>query len=356
MRETFGLTSVTLLERNEEALPESGDGAPLGHSDGAPLKRDDGSSGERAGGPLIMGRDGGWRIVSTSGGTPATSPGTADTDVVIDDRLVLAARGRLLDASDRRVLEAFAAEAAVALRQQRLREAAEQARPLAEADRMRTALLAAVGHDLRTPLASAMAAVESLRDEEIAWSEEDRAELLATAGESLIKLNRLVSNLLDMSRLQAGVLGVTLEPVAIEDVLPRAVDDLGPTPSVIKSDIPADLPELLADPALLERVLVNLMANAARYTPEGQHVLVAASRHGDTVEIRIIDRGPGIPPEAHERVFLPFQRLGDRDNHTGVGLGLALSRGLTEAMGGTLALEDTPGGGLTMAVSLRSAG
>ncbi|MCK2212974.1 DUF4118 domain-containing protein [Actinomadura sp. ATCC 31491] len=328
MRETFGLTSVTLLEREGTA----------------------------------------WRIVSVSGGPPATAPSHAPTpapdptpatgpgtDVVIDDRLVLAARGRLLQASDQRVLEAFAAEAAVALRQQRLRAAAEQARPLAEADRMRTALLAAVGHDLRTPLASALAAVDSLRDTGVDWTPEDRAELLATAGESLAKLNRLVSNLLDMSRLQAGALGVRLEPVAVEDVLPRAVDDLDAAPGLLRTDVPDDLPDLMADPALLERVLANLVANAARHTPPGEHVLVAASAHGDHVEIRVIDRGPGIPAEAHERVFLPFQRLGDRDNHTGVGLGLALSRGLTEAMGGTLGLEDTPGGGLTMTVSLRSA-
>ncbi|GAA3232963.1 sensor histidine kinase [Nonomuraea helvata] len=312
MRETFGLTSVTLLERSD-----------------------------------------GWKIVATSGGVPCTSPGTADTDVVIDDGLVLAAHGRLLDASDRRVLEAFAAQAAVALREQRLREAAEQAEPLAEADRMRTALLAAVSHDLRTPLASAKAAVESLRGTDVMWSDEDRAELLATADESLIKLDRLVSNLLDMSRLQAGVLGVHLEPVAIEDVLPRAIDDLGPSRERIRSDLPPMVPEITADPALLERVLVNLMANAVRYSPDDEPVLVTASWHGENVEIRVIDRGPGIPPEAHERVFMPFQRLGDRDSHTGVGLGLALSRGLTEAMGGTLVLEDTPGGGLTMAVSLR---
>ncbi|GAA3682307.1 sensor histidine kinase KdpD [Nonomuraea antimicrobica] len=318
MRETFGLTAVTLLEKDDD-------------------------------------EPGRWRVVSTSGGIPATSPGTADTDVVIDDRLVLAARGRLLAASDRRVLQAFAAEAAVALRQQRLREAAERAEPLAEADRMRTALLAAVGHDLRTPLASAKAAVESLSSTDVTWSDADRAELLATADESLIKLNRLVSNLLDMSRLQAGALGVKLEPVAIEDVLPHAVDDLGPLGERLASDIPSELPELTADPALLERVLVNLMANALRHSPDGEPVLVSASSHGDSVEIRVIDRGPGIPTEAHERVFLPFQRLGDRDNHTGVGLGLALSRGLTEAMGGTLVPEDTPGGGLTMTISLRRA-
>ncbi|MEV1169568.1 DUF4118 domain-containing protein [Nonomuraea sp. NPDC049784] len=312
MRETFGLISVTLLERSD-----------------------------------------GWKIVATSGGAPCTSPGTADTDVVIDDRLVLAAHGRLLDASDRRVLEAFAAEAAVALREQRLREAAEQAEPLAEADRMRTALLAAVSHDLRTPLASAKAAVESLRSTDVTWSDEDRSELLATADESLIKLDRLVSNLLDMSRLQAGVLGVHLEPVAIEDVLPRAIDDLGPLRERIQSDLPPMVPEIMADHALLERVLVNLMANAIRYSPDDELVLVNASWHGENVEIRIIDRGPGIPSEAHEKVFMPFQRLGDRDTHTGVGLGLALSRGLTEAMGGALVLEDTPGGGLTMTISLR---
>ncbi|SEH03583.1 two-component system, OmpR family, sensor histidine kinase KdpD [Nonomuraea solani] len=315
MRETFGLASVTLLERT--------------------------------------GPPGEWRIVATSGGEPATSPGTADADVVIDDRLLLAARGRGLEAGDRRVLEAFAAEAAVALRQQRLREAAERAEPLAEADRMRTALLAAVGHDLRTPLASARAAVESLRGTDVTWSAADRAELLATADESLIKLNRLVSNLLDMSRLQAGVLGVTLEPVAIEDVLPHAVDELGPLRDRLASDISPELPEFMADPALLERVLVNLMTNAVRHSPAGEPVLVSASWHGENVEIRVIDRGPGIPQEAHERVFMPFQRLGDRDNHAGVGLGLALSRGLTEAMGGTLVPEDTPGGGLTMTISLR---
>jgi two-component system sensor histidine kinase KdpD len=212
-----------------------------------------------------------------------------------------------------------------------------------------------VGHDLRTPLASARAAVESLRSTDVTWSDEDRAELLATADESLIKLTRLVSNLLDMSRLQAGVLGVTLEPVAIEDVLPHAVDDLGPLGDRLATDIPPGTPEIMADPALLERVLGNLVANAVRHSPAGLPVLVGASRHGDRVEIRVIDRGPGIPPEAHERVFLPFQRLGDRDTHTGVGLGLALSRGLTEAMGGTLTPEDTPGGGLTMTVSLRRA-
>ncbi|MFE0154845.1 DUF4118 domain-containing protein [Nonomuraea sp. NPDC059007] len=324
VRETFGLTSVTLLER----LPDTGR-APDDHTDPAA-----------------------WRIVATTGGTPCTTPSGGDTDVVIEEDLVLAARGGLLDASDRRVLESFAAEIAVALRQQRLEEEAEQAKPLAEADKMRTALLAAVSHDLRTPLASAKAAVESLRNDEIDWSPEDRSELLATAEESLARLDRLVANLLDMSRLQAGVLGVGLQAVALEEVVPRAVDDLGPLRERVEGDISIELPEIIADPALLERVLVNLMSNAVRYSPPGKKVVITGSWHGDHVEIRVIDRGPGIPPDAHDRVFLPFQRLGDRDNHTGVGLGLALSRGLAEAMGGTLVPDETPGGGLTMILTM----
>jgi two-component system sensor histidine kinase KdpD len=324
MRETFGLTSVTLLERRPEAAR-----TPDDQSD-----------------PDV------WRIAATSGGAPSTCPGQSDTDVVIDDDMILAAQGGPLDAADRTVLEAFAAETAVALRQERLQQAAEQARPLAEADKMRTALLAAVSHDLRTPLASAKAAVESLGNTEIAWSDYDRAELLATAEESLDKLDRLVANLLDMSRLQAGVLGATPQPLALEEVVPRAIDDLGPLHERVEGDISVELPEILADPALLERVLVNLMSNAVRYSPPGKTVLITASWHGDHVEIRVADRGPGIPPEAHDRVFQPFQRLGDRDNHSGVGLGLALSRGLTEAMGGTLVPEETPGGGLTMILTL----
>jgi two-component system, OmpR family, sensor histidine kinase KdpD len=322
LRETFALTSVTLLERIDEPGP------------------DDQSDPEA------------WRIVATAGGSPCTCPGTADTDVVIDERLVLVVRGRLLEASDRRVLEAFAAEAAVALRQERLREEAEQAKPLAEADKMRTALLAAVSHDLRTPLASAKAAVESLRNTDIRWSREDRYELLATADESLVKLDRLVANLLDMSRLQAGVLGLVAQPTGVEEIVPRAIDDLGHLSERIEGNISFELPEIITDPALLERILVNLMSNAIRYSPADQKVLVTGSWHGDHVEIRVIDRGPGIPPEAHDRVFMPFQRLGDRDNHTGVGLGLALSRGLAEAMGGTLTPEETPGGGLTMTLTL----
>ncbi|MEW9531632.1 DUF4118 domain-containing protein [Microbispora sp. NPDC049125] len=327
LREIFSLTSVTLLERR----PDTG-----------PVPRDASDPGA-------------WRIVATSGGPPCTCPGTADTELPVAEGRVLALRGRLLDASDRRVLEAFAAEVAVALRQRRLEERAEQVRPLEEADKMRTALLAAVSHDLRNPLASARAAVESLRSGDVAWSREERAELLATAEESLARLGRLVANLLDMSRLQAGVLGLSLQPVAIEEIVPRALDDLdvlADAGGAVTVDIPAGLPDVEADPALLERILVNVVSNAVRYSPPGVPALVTAGRLGDRAEIRVVDRGPGIPADAHEQVFLPFRRLGDSGDHTGVGLGLALSRGLAEAMGGSLAPEETPGGGLTMIITL----
>jgi two-component system, OmpR family, sensor histidine kinase KdpD len=257
-----------------------------------------------------------------------------------------------LPASDRRVLGAFAAYAAAALEQQRLTAEAEAAKPIAEADRMRAALLAAVSHDLRSPLASAKAAVTSLRSDDVQWSADDQAELLATADESLDKLTKLVENLLDMSRLQAGAMPVFPRPTDLGDVVARGLDDLGPNGRSVLLEIPADLPEVLVDPGILERVISNLVANALRYSPPGSPPLLSASSLGDRIELRVIDRGPGIPEEQIGRMFVPFQRLGDTDNTTGIGLGLALSRGLSEAMAGTLESEETPGGGLTMALSL----
>jgi two-component system sensor histidine kinase KdpD len=194
--------------------------------------------------------------------------------------------------------------------------------------------------------------VDSLSSTEVNWTAEERNGLLSMATQSLDRLDGLVANLLDMSRLQAGALGITLLPLAVEDVVPRALDEFGPGGRAVAIQVPADLPEVLADPGLLERVLVNLVANALRYSPPDEMVLVSASSLDEFVEIHVVDKGPGIPQGDRERVFLPFQRLGDRDNTTGVGLGLALARGLTEAMGGALTPEDTPGGGLTMVVRL----
>jgi two-component system sensor histidine kinase KdpD len=326
VREAFGMDSVTLLE------------CPAG-----------------PGGRLQPGPDGEWTVVAHSGEPALATPDEADAEVPVTDTLSLALRGPAIPATDQRVLGAFATYAAVALEQQRLAAEAEAARPIAEADRMRTALLAAVSHDLRTPLASAKAAVTSLRSPEIRWADEDRDELLATADESLDRLAHLVDNLLDMSRLQAGALAVFPRPAGLEEIVARALDDLGPAGLPVVVEIPDSLPEVQVDPAILERVIVNLTTNAVRYSPPGQPPLLTASALGDRVELRVADRGPGIPEPDRDAVFVPFQRLGDTDNTAGVGLGLALSRGLTEAMGGTLEPEETPGGGLTMTLSLPAA-
>jgi two-component system sensor histidine kinase KdpD len=330
IREAFGMDSVTLLEG-----PASEDGQAAGIS-----------------ADRLRGTPGAWQVVAGSGAPAVTRPDQADVEVPVSDRLSLALKGRPLPAADRRVLGAFASYAAVALDQQRLAAAAEAAKPIAAADKMRTALLAAVSHDLRTPLASAKAAVTSLRSPDVTWAADDHDELLATADESLDRLTHLVDNLLDMSRLQAGALSVFPRPVGLDEIVARALDNLDPAARGVAVDIAESLPEISVDPAILERVIVNLTENALRYSPPGQPPLLTASALGTQVELRVVDRGPGIPEKERDRMFVPFQRLGDTDNTTGVGLGLALSRGLTEAMGGTLTAEDTPGGGLTMTVSL----
>ncbi len=259
--------------------------------------------------------------------------------------------GPALEPSDRRILGAFVSQLESALVQRRLANEAAGAKPLAEADRLRSALLAAVSHDLRRPLASATAAVSSLRSPDLKLSRADRAELLATADESLIALGALVTDLLDVTRLQAGAVGVALRPVALDDVVGGALDELRLAPGQVTLDLSA-VPMVEADAALLQRAVVNLLTNAIRFAPAGSPPALATSQFGDRVQLRVIDRGPGIPSDKLDDIFVPFQRLGDVDNSAGIGLGLSLSKGFVEAMGGSLEAEDTPGGGLTMVIEL----
>jgi two-component system sensor histidine kinase KdpD len=323
VREAFAMTSASLLER----------------SDGVAV------TGSR--GPACT-----WAVAASAGAGPAARPEDADVDLPVGDDFCLALRGRSLPAEDRRVLGAFAAHAAAAVDQHRLAAAAAAAKPIAEADRMRAALLATVSHDLRSPLAAAKAAVSSLRTGDVIWTPAESGELLAGADESIDQLARLVDNLLDMSRLQAGALSMQSIPTSLEEIVAHALADLGPPARGIKLVVSFGLPLVLADPALLERVVVNLLTNAIRYSPAGAPPTVTASALGDRVELRVIDRGPGIPEADRDRMFAPFQRPDSEANPAGAGLGLALSRGLTEAMQGTLTPEDTPGGGLTMTLSL----
>jgi two-component system sensor histidine kinase KdpD len=274
------------------------------------------------------------------------------TTVPVGTRATLELHGGGLQASERRLLAVIAAQIDAAMEHSDLTATANEVGPLAEADRVRSALLTAVSHDLRRPLAAATAAISGLRSTDVAWSDSDRNELIATADESLQTLASLVTNLLDVSRVQAGVLAVSLGAVDAEDVILPSLDELQLGPGAIELDLDPDLPALIADPGLLQRVVVNLLANASRFAPPGTRVRISTSSFGGTVEIRVIDHGPGIAPERRDEIFTPFQRLGDTDNLTGLGLGLALSKGFTEGMGGTLEAETTPGGGLTMVIAL----
>lgn len=315
VRETFGMESVALLERQSDVEP--------------------------------------WTCAGSVGPAPVARPDDADVDMPVGDHMALALSGRVLPAEDRRVLGAFAAQAAVVLDRQRLVGEAEAARRLAEGNRIRTALLAAVSHDLRTPLAAIKAAVSSLRSDDVSWSDADEAELLAAIEDGADRLDHLVGNLLDMSRLQTGTVTPLIREIDLDEVVPMA---LGGVPEgSVDLDIPETLPMVAVDPGLLERAVANIVENAVKYSPGRERVTVAASALGERVELRVADRGRGVPDEGKERIFEPFQRYGDAPRGAGVGLGLAVARGFVESMGGTLDAEDTPGGGLTMVLRLTAA-
>ncbi|HEX6344322.1 MAG TPA: DUF4118 domain-containing protein [Umezawaea sp.] len=306
VRENFGLASVVLLERV----------------------------------------DGDWARVESAGVVAATEP---DVDISVTPEVRLVLRGRPLPASDRRVLEAAAGQALLALRQQRMADQARDAQRRAEGTELRTALLSAVGHDLRTPLTSIKAAVGSLRDPELALSTSDVGELNETIELSADRLAGLIDNLLDSSRLATGAVRPLFRAVGLDEVVARALSGVDDARRV-EVDVDEHLAPVRADVGLLERVVANVVDNALRYG--GDAVAVRASVHAERAELRVVDHGRGLPRGAAEEVFAPFQRLGDRDATPGVGLGLSVAKGFTEAMGGTIRAEDTPGGGLTVVIAL----
>ncbi len=294
---------------------------------------------ERAGGQ--------WVRVARRGTAPESAPVTR-VDVRPGLALLIAGQTRPLSA---RVLDGFAAQAAAALDRDRLRTQAAQAEALAEGNRMRTALLAAVSHDLRTPLASIKASVSTLRQTDVQWTAADEAALLATIEQSADRLDALIGNLLDMSRLSAGSLRPFLRPTAIDEVAPVALRGLD-AGNTVQLAVPDGLPLVRTDPGLLERVLANLFANALAYSPPGRPPALYAEQRGDLVILEVVDHGPGVPDALKPRMFEPFERLSARNTGTGVGLGLAVVKGFTDTMGGSVTAADTDGGGLTIRLAL----
>jgi two-component system sensor histidine kinase KdpD len=299
--------------------------------------------------------DGVVTVEATFGDAPA-SIADADADVAVSSDVTVVFKGHPLQAADRRLLTAYAAHFTVLRERQAAALESQHATELAEGNRTRTALLAAVSHDLRSPLAAIKAAVSSLRTAGITWSADDEAELLAAIESSADRLNSLVGNLLDMSRLQMGTINPLVTDLDLSSAVEWTLDSIDAADRVQVSISP-QLPTAQIDAGLLDRVIANVVENALRHTPDGTQVQISACTFTDTahlawVSLRVVDHGPGVPTSAKDALFAPFQRLGDVPNGDGLGLGLAVARGLTEAMGGTLTAEDTPGGGLTMVIDL----
>ena len=297
----------------------------------------------------------GLPVRDTGGGPGDISVAEHDTVTLHDNGPELELYGRAVEASDQRILIAILSQIQTVLEHNDLERKAKEVGPLAAAEKVRTGLLNAVSHDLRRPLAAATAAVSGLQRMGDSISEKDRNALRDVAAESLKQLTKLVSDLLDVSRLREGALPIALVATDVDEAIVPLFDELHVGPWTFDLDIAPDLPLVVADPPLLRRALSNVVVNALRFTPKGKRVRIAASTLGGFVEVRVVDQGPGVPDARKSEIFLPFHRLGDTDNTTGLGLGMALSKGFVESMGGSITPEDTPGGGLTIVITLRAA-
>jgi two-component system, OmpR family, sensor histidine kinase KdpD len=346
VRSLFDLAGCAIV------LP-SGDGLHLAAVDGeVPGDLDDRFAGVRGGQASIQlrGPDG----ADLEPGRALTVPMRSGASVV--GALVVVAGGP--DSSgfgeaERRVLATFANQAALAVERGQQEEQRNRALALQETDRLRTALLNSVSHDLRTPLASIKASASSLLDREVRWSDAERDEFLATINTEVDRLTRLVHNLLDMSRIEAGALDPHLVESSVAEVVGPVVRRArAASRQRVDVDVPDELAPVLVDPVRLDQVLTNLLDNARGYAGAGS-VEVVARQAGDTVELRVVDHGPGIPVPEQERVFGQFYRLkGGGRRPEGTGMGLAICRGIVQAHGGSLRVETTPGGGATFVLSL----
>ena len=301
-------------------------------------------------GAAVVRRMGGTAEVMVSSGR--VGPGTTesfvaslapDTDVVVT--------GGPLDADTHRILHVFVSQLSRALEQRRLHEIAMEAETLSRADDLRTAILRAVSHDLRSPLASIKASVSSLRQGDVVWSREMTDQFLESIESESDRLTSIVTNLLDLSRLEAGVLQPNLRPMSLEEVLPVVVGGTGVRDDRLRLEIPPGMEDVVSDPSLVDRILANLVENALKWSGDSV-VVVRLHRSGNYVQVHVVDHGPGIPQAAKQRVREPFHRVDDKIQGGGLGLGLAIADRFAESIGGRLELRDTPGGGLTAVLFL----
>jgi two-component system sensor histidine kinase KdpD len=355
VRSRLAVDAVTLLAGSGPAASAGpgSTGSATGSSTGSRPGRGQGSNTE-------------WAVVASAGTSPPVTHAAADHTAVVDSRYTLLINGgppagQPFSGQHQRMLAAFGAFLVAILERRQLVASMQDNQRLSEGNKMRTSILRAVSHDLRTPLAGIKLAVSSLRQEDVRFSPEDERELLATIEDSADRLDHLIGNLLDMSRITADSVNPLLGGLGWADVLPEALRGL--PAGRIRVELPPNLPRVEADAGMLERVVANLVENALKYAPDADVVLTARAGEGIALagrpasEFRVVDQGAGVAPAAVLDMFRPFQRLNDSQRtdagrNVGIGLGLAVANGFTEAMGGTLAAEPTPGGGLTMVVTL----
>lgn len=302
--------------------------------------------------------DGSWGLRASSGKDAPRVP--EDADVIDRPRPGLAVGFKQPGPAgpERRLLSAYEAHLAALLEREKLTLHLRDSIKLIEGNRIKTSILRAVSHDLRTPLAGIELALTALRRQRSKTSAQQQEEMLDVVQSSTDRLKGLVGNLLDMSRISSDSVQVLHEPVTWLDVIPEAL--AGVPDRAVRVEIAPNLPPVDADRGLLERALANIVENAVKYAP-GTDIVLQATAGGSVQvgpdgrpfgEIRVVDHGGGVPAGRVVAMFQPFQRLDDADAEAGIGLGLAVAKGFVEAMGGQLVAEETPGGGLTMAIRL----
>jgi two-component system sensor histidine kinase KdpD len=299
---------------------------------------------------LLLPVGSGFEALAAAGPDPPAHP--LDSDRVRACReAFLAVSGGPLDSVDERLLSATVAELSAMMDRATLARDASRVESLGRANDLRTALLRAVSHDLRSPLSAIQASVTSLLQDDVVWPASDQRRFLDTIDEESERLNRVVSDLLDAGRLQAGAVEPRRRAAGIEEVVSAVATTFRSQHHRLEIEVSELLPDIHTDPALLERIVENLVRNALEHSPPNSPVRISADRVGSRMLLRVVDRGPGIDPDMRQQVFEPFRTLGD-GRLAGVGLGLSVARGLADALGHELEVEDTPGGGTTMVLVL----
>lgn len=305
---------------------------------------------------------GGWDLQAHSGEVPPPAPGSGKSDAdaceMADQDTALVVSGRTLTAGERRLLAAHGAHLLLLRQRHALQLRLKKTTKLAEGNSIRTSILRAVSHDLRTPLAGIKLAVTALQRQKRRLPEEVQDEMLDTIDSSADRLDSLIGNLLDMSRISSGSTAPLTSPVTWRDAIEDALRGL--PEGAIRIDLAPNMPAIDADLGMLERVIANVVENALKYAPDSDIVVVGPSSGSGAAtiegrpcgELRIVDHGQGVPAADVIAIFEPFQRLDDAPEGLGIGLGLAVAKGFTEAMGGQLTAEPTPGGGLTIVIRL----